>query len=383
MLSLCIYLLQDFKKEFPEDGIALGIVLFLDYFEAILRHAIFLGIFNANQKETCESLDNTSSLQIEQELLDTYFRETRHNGKGVLTVFLILLSPLIILFFVVLGMYLKSIFQSNEGSREDHFSPIVTFFTCCFCGDYNVGDHSHMSYLACLIEFLLAIVYFISDNLGHITESFGNEFGCDLQCSHSVLLVTKALSIGSIMLLHVVPYILHHCVKLIDSDDWEYEMDDEKRLLTLLGNVVKVDAAYTAISVVGQVTYYCGNTENGINWSVLVMASLFGTAFIVSKIGTYYEFTPTYWKNLLVVAISAGLYFFVLLFLYLLSDNATPLDCAFDCYSGSPDFRGGVTIILTRHCCNIQGNVIARLVITIFVTIMTIIPAIFIGLANK
>ena len=372
--------MQTFKKKFPEDGIALGIVLFLDYLEAIAVHSTFLGVFDANKGETCEQLDNTTSLRIEQEVLNSYFRETRRSGRGAIAAFLLLLLPLVFLLVAVAVMYLKSIFQSSSSSRSDHYSPLVTLFSCCCCCDKNLGDHSHMSYLACLIEFLLAIIYFVSDNLGHITSNYGNDIGCDLQCSHSVAIVTKAASVGSILLLHMVPYILHHMVELADTDDWEYEMDNEQRLLTLLGNIVKVDAAYTAISVTGQVSYHCGSTENGLNWAVLVMASVFGTAFMVAKIATYYEFLSNYWNNILVVSVTAGPFFFALLFIYLLSDNATPLDCWFDCYSGSPDYRELATIVLTRHCCDIRRNVVARLVMTFIAASLTTIAAIFMGL---
>ena len=72
----------------------------------------------------------------------------------------------------------------------------------------------------------------------------------------------------------MVPYILYHIiVELADTQDWKYKMDDEQRLLALLSYIVKVDAAYTAISITHQASYHCGSTENGLNWAVLVQYS--------------------------------------------------------------------------------------------------------------
>ena len=51
--------MQTFKNKFPEDGIAHGIVIFLDDMEVIAAHSTVLGDFEANKREACKQLDNT------------------------------------------------------------------------------------------------------------------------------------------------------------------------------------------------------------------------------------------------------------------------------------------------------------------------------------
>ena len=47
-------------------------------------------------------------------------------------------------------------------------------------------------------------------------------------------------------------------------------------------------------------------------------------------------------------------------------DNNTLLDCGgFNCFAAKGDSTGASHAILSRHCCNIRGNVIAMLVFTI------------------
>ncbi len=70
-----------------------------------------------------------------------------------------------------------------------------------------------------------------------------------------------------------------------------------------------------------------------------------------------------------------------LLFLYLASDNATPLDCAFHCDDTGPSNGDLTHPLLERHCCNIHTNVVTRLVFTCIATAQTLVVVALVGVA--
>ena len=239
---LTILCLQD---KLPEDGIVLGIVLFLDLLNSIVRDTIFIGTAeHSDETEVCEKYSNASNSKIViYEVLEAYYNETKANGIASISVFTTLLFLLILTLITVTLAYIVTLCRNSSCNRNTHYSPILTLVSCCKCchEDSSCGDHSHMSYIACIIQCLLTTLYFISDNLGQIAERNGTDIGCNAGCYSTVQMVAKVFSVASILLLYAMPYLLHHFVKA--KDNWKYELEEEKRLYSLSGNVEKVDAA--------------------------------------------------------------------------------------------------------------------------------------------
>ncbi len=289
-----------------------------------------------------------------------YRKETSSNGLAGILTFLLLCLPLLAALCIIVTAYIISIHcSSGTKTRHKHQSPLITIITKS-CGNVTeLTDHSHMSYIAGILQCFLAVLYFAGDNLGPVLIAHGGDIRCTGKCSENAAIVTKVMSVGAILLLLLVPYLLHHCVKLINHDDWKYELEDRDTLLGLLGNIIKVDAAYTALTGLTIVSNFCSDTEHGLNWTILGFCAIAGALYITVKIIN--AFDPE--RNIKTVPflISVGIFLTVLLSVYLISDNATPLDCAFHCDDGGPSNENLTHPLLERHCCNIRVNIITRL----------------------
>ncbi len=158
-------------------------------------------------------------------------------------------------FVLVSTLYALSSCQKGNKTTQVHHSPLLTFFTCGKHGGNNLADHSHMSYIAALVQCLLVILYFVGNNLGPLVETHGSDLGCIGTCSEYVSVFTKVTSVAATLLFHLAPYLLHHCVKA--SKNLEYVIEKEKTLLGLLGNIVKVNSAYMTLTGFVQLASYC------------------------------------------------------------------------------------------------------------------------------
>jgi len=364
------------KDKFPEDGGVLALTLFLDLLNSILRDAAFLGIYdNIDYPSTCDAYRDASSSELLDETLEKYRKATSGNGLAGILIFVLLLIPLLLVLAIISISYIISLCSSSTKSRDTHYSPLITIITKC-CLKTDLGDHSHMSYIAGISQWFLVTLYFVGDNLG---PAHGGDIGCTGKCSENAALITKVISVGSILLLHFIPYFLKHCVKLIDTDDWEYVLDKDETLLGLLGNIIKVDAAYTALTGLTIVSNFCSDTEHGLNWTLLAFCSIAGAIYITVKMIN--SKSPKFGIKPIAFGISVGIFLTFLIFFYLTSDNDTPLDCAFHCNDGGPSSRDLSHPLLDHHCCNIRTNVVTRLAFTCIATAQTIVVIALVGVA--
>ncbi len=353
--------------------------MFLEFLNSIIRDEVFLGIYdNANDPRTCDAYRNVSSSETLDETLEMYRKETSNNGLAGILTFLLLCLPLLAALCIIVTAYIISIrCYSGTKTRHKHQSPLITIITKCCGNDTELTDHSHMSYIAGILQCFLAVLYFAGDNLGPVLIAHGGDIGCTGKCSENAAIVTKVMSVGAILLLLLVPYLLHHCVILINHDDWKYELEDKDTLLGLLGNIIKVDAAYTALTGLTIVSNFCSDTEHGLNWTILFISAFTGALYITVKIIKAFDPKQNAKTNLFFI--SVGIFLTVLLSAYLISDNATPLDCAFHCSDAGPSNGDLTHPLLERHCCNIRNNIITRLSLTCSSIVQTVIIAIVAG----
>ncbi len=366
-----------FQDKFPEDGFVLGIVLMLDLINSVARFSIFLAITpsSTDPSEACSMYFNVSSLKIVRAALQVYRNETNGNALGGIIVFSVLLLPLIVVFFVMIILYIISARQQSKTNGEVHHSPLFTLF---YCGKSDIifADHSHMSFIAGLIQSLLVTVYFISDNLGPLVETNGDDFGCSNTCARNIQVVSSILSVGAILLLNNVPYLLHHYVQA--SFKYEYVIENEKTLLGVIGNIVKVDAAYTALTIFTEITDSCNATNQVLNWIALITCTVGGAIYITIKIINVRKDIKT-GPITLFFMLGGVIFMIALLFFYLSGDNDTPLDCGFHCDANGPSGVNMSHPLLDRHCCNIHGNIVTRLAFTLTATVQAIIVAVAVG----
>ncbi len=355
--------------------------MFLEFLNSIIRDAVFLGIYdNANDPRTCDAYRNVSSSETLDETLEMYRKETSSNGLAGMLTFLLLCLPLLAALCIIVTAYIISIrCYSGTKTRHKHQSPLITVITKCCGNDTKLTDHSHMSYIAGISQCFLAVLYFAGDNLGPVLIAHGGDIGCTGKCSENAAIVTKVMSVGAILLLHFLPYLLEHLVKLIDYGHWDYKLEDEDTLLGLLGNIIKINAAYTALTGLTIVSNFCSDTEHGLNWTILFISAFTGALYITVKI--IKAFDPKQNAKKILFLISVGIFMTVLLSLYLISDNATPLDCAFHCDDRGPSNGDLTHPLLERHCCNVHTNVVTRLVFTCIATAQTLVVVALVGVA--
>ncbi len=348
----------------------------LDLINSLARYSIFLGLNppSATPSETCSTYANASSSEIVNEALQIYRNETSGNGLGGIIVFSVLLIPLIVVFFVMIMLYILSARQTPKTDSKVHHSPLFTLFSCGG-SDVNFADHSHMSFIAGLIQCVLVTVYFIGDNLGPLVQAHGNDFGCSNTCARNVQVTSSILSVGAILLLHQIPYLLHHWTQA--TVKYDYVIENEKTLLGVLGNIVKVDAAFTALTVYSDIAENCNVTENALNWIVLVLCTVGGALYITVKIINAKKDYKT--GSVALLLLLGNIFLAALLFFYLASDNDTPLDCGFDCDITTPTSTGLSHPLLDRHCCNIHSNIVTRLIFTLIAIVQTTIVAVVVG----
>ncbi len=342
---------------------------------SLARYVIFIIIYDGqSQQNTCNVYSNATSKEILDQTLEMYRRDTKHNGLGEIIVFSVLLTPLLAVVTTVTICYIIAGCISGCSGGESHHPPILTVISCC--SKNNLKDHSHMSYIASIVQWFLVTLYFIGDNLSPVIVAHGGDIGCVGKCSENVVIVTKVISVASILLLHIVPYILKHCGKA--NSDFNYVIKDEATLLGLLGNIIKVDAAYTALTAFTQVATFCNDTEEGLNWVVLVACAGGGALYITVKIFNGLQKWDGWFKWLMSAIGFAVL--LALLLCYLISDNGTPLDCRFHCDDANGSSGTELSHpLLDRHCCGILGNVITRLVLTIIASALSALVAIVAG----
>ncbi len=138
-----------------------------------------------------------------------------------------------------------------------------------------------------------------------------------------------------------------------------------------------MNAAYTALTGLTIVSNFCSDTEQGLNWTILFICAFAGAIYITVKIINAYN--PELEPKPVLFLISVFIFLTVLLSLYLISDNATPLDCAFHCSDGGPSSGDLTHPLLERHCCNILGNIGIRLLFTVVSIAQTLAIAIVAG----
>ncbi len=340
--------------------------MFLELLNSILRDAAFLGIYDhTNKTNTCVAYRNVSSSETLNKALEMYREETSGNGlAGVLIFVFLLLIPLLAILGIIIICYIISGCSSDPKTRKLHHSPLITLY----CSEDTLRDHSHMSYITGIVQSVLVIFYFVGDNLGPVLVDHGGDIGCTGKCSENAAVIIKVISVGAIQLFHSVPYLLKHCVILIKHDsDWKYD-EERSALAAILGNIVMVDAAYTSLTGLTIVSNFCGDTEHGLNWTLLAFCAVAGAIYITLKIINSQETEMNIKKTLL-----SGILLTVLLLSYLTGDNATPLDCAFHCSDGGPSNEDMTHPPLERYCCNIRGNIITRLFFTSLALVVSIV----------
>ncbi len=180
-------------------------------------------------------------------------------------------------------------------------------------------------------ETIGALFYFYGDNISSIINQYGEELGCGSRCrENNRIAATICLGIA-LLFYQLIPPCLHKLEKVIEGSDssskkW-YSASD------MMVTIVKIDALYTVVAVMAQTEDFCSPSDLSISVSFLLISFIAGIILLVvyciiysltlsdDKNAEDYFWVP--WVAFILLAICFPM--------YVLADNAQPLDCAFGC----------------------------------------------------
>lgn len=199
----------------------------------------------------------------------------------------------------------------------------------CLC----VRIESETAIAIFFVEILGAIFYLYGDNITYIIQQYGEAFRCGQRCVENVELsavffLALALVCFHFLSLYVTKNFYMHTGDVDKNNDnsekWKYASD-------MISIIPKVDVLFTEVTLIGSMR--CTEADQGITATLLVIFVLAGIFVMFIRFFFYYEETGFgLCENCQGVSF---LLIIIALPMYMLADNRTPLDCAFQCDSSS------------------------------------------------
>ncbi len=232
----------------------------------------------------------------------------------------------------------------------------LVFFNLVYI--YCCDEDIEIKIILLVAQTIGALFYFYGDNITKIINQYGEELGCGSRCrENNRIAATICLGIA-LLFYQLVPPCLHKLQVIEGSDSssekW-YSASD------MMVTIVKIDALYTVVAVMAQTEDFCSLSDLSISVSFLLISFIAGIILLVvyciiysitlsdDKNAEDYFWVP--WVAFILLAICFPM--------YVLADNAQPLDCAFGCDT----FASNQTI--NDIGCNQVGNSELRLGFTL------------------
>ena len=218
--------------------------------------------------------------------------------------------------------------------------------------------------LVLLFDIFGAVLYFYGDNIGFVFSRYGDVLGCGPQCVENNRIAAILILGCALIYLHLGPPCINKISDLMgikhESVGW-YSASD------MITTILKIDAVFTVVAIMAQTTDFCSTTDKSISLAFLIICILVGIVLMIvyctssaielsddSDTEDWFWFAPF---AFVILAISFPM--------YVLADNAQPLDCAWGCDS----FASNLTI--NDLTCDNVGNSAIRLGFTL-VTALTV-----------
>ncbi len=217
---------------------------------------------------------------------------------------------------------------------------IINLVYIC-CRDKDKGG----KIILLVAETIGALFYFYGDSITKIINRYGEELGCGSRCrENNRIAATICLGIA-LLFYQLVPPCLRKLDQVIEGSD-----SSSKKWYSashMMVTIVKIDALYTVVAIMAQTEDFCSLSDLSISVSFLLICFIAGIILLVvycliysytlkKKDRSYDDYDAKYdgnenpedycwvpWVAFILLAICFPM--------YVLADNAQPLDCAFGC----------------------------------------------------
>ena len=238
------------------------------------------------------------------------------------------------------------------------------------------------SLVAWILQLVAIVLYFYGDNIGYITQRYGEALGCGDRCIENNRIAAVVLLGSAIIILHIFPPILKDIAGLV-KEDHKYDRGGWYYALDMIAILVRIDTVFTIVAIMAQTSNYCSLTDVSLGWSFFVICTIIGiAAIIVSSIYAMYKIDDKgSIKNFTAMSgimITVVIFLSISLPLYILSDNEQPIDCAWGCDS----YADNTTTIITTDSgmnCNMKANSGMRLGLMLVTGLLVLLSGILLG----
>ena len=179
-----------------------------------------------------------------------------------------------------------------------------------------------------------ALCYFYGNNIGNIFVDYGAELNCGQECIINNSIAATIASGVALLLFIEFPPCMHKIAKLHSLKDNTTGWFAASGMIALF---IKLDALYnTVVIATADIDDFCNREDVAINTIFLIICIITGTVLIIIN-GVYSVdlLKKSEHKHYTWVVYVALVLLLLCLPLFLLTDNAQPLDCAFNCDSFS------------------------------------------------
>ena len=244
------------------------------------------------------------------------------------------------------------------------------------------------SLVAWILQLVAIVFYFYGDNIGYITQRYGEALGCGDRCIENNRIAAVVLLGSAIIILHIFPPILKDMAALVKEvkEDYKYDRGGWYYTLDMIAILVRIDTVFTIVAIMAQTDNYCSLTDMSLGWSFFAICTIIGiAAIIVSGIYAVYKIidkakdnTVKHWQTMSGIMITVVILLSISLPLYILSDNEQPIDCVWGCDSYADNTT---TIIATDSGinCNMKANSGMRLGLMLVTGLLVLLSGILLG----
>ena len=226
-----------------------------------------------------------------------------------------------------------------------------------------------------------AMLYLYGDNIGYIFQNYSEELGCGEQCLINNR-IAAVLTLGlALMILHLFPAALkqvdHIIIEGCSVDEWNDKTSAWYHGLDMIATIVKIDILYTTIAITTQTEEFCGHIDKSLSIAFIIFSLIIGLVVII--INGIYAWVEINDAIPVILSVISGIFLVPCMVLYLLADNAQPLDCQFGCDT----FAANQT--MNDISCRVEANSGWRIGLMIPTFIVVLVFAslwIFIGLCS-
>ena len=221
-----------------------------------------------------------------------------------------------------------------------------------------------------------AMLYLYGDNIGYIFQNYSEELGCGEQCLINNR-IAAVLTLGlALMILHLFPAALKQVDHIIiekGDTDWNDKTSAWYNGLDMIATIVKIDIVYTTIAILTQTEEFCGHTDRALSIAFIIFIMIIGLVVII--INGLYAWVVIDDDDSVILLVVSAILLVPCMVLYLLADNAQPLDCEFGCdtFAANQTMNDISCDVLTNSGVRLGLMILTFIVVGVFALLWIII----------